>query len=306
MNFLLILLCLAAGVLLRRFGSLPANTHLGLNAWLIWVAIPAAALLYIPKISWRADMVWPFLMPLVVWVGSWLLLGKVASKWLDKPTKGALLLSGGLGNTSFVGFPLTLAYFGEAGLETAVICDQVTFLLLATLGVLTGLRHGSGSNPPAPLWKGVLRFPPFLAFLLALAWPKGIGFGTLPVLWESLALTIAPIALFSIGLQLKIPTGGDTNEGDRITAPLGLIPGLVYKLLLAPALVFGLLYLCGADGLVAKVTVFEAAMAGMATSSVLAVEYRLNANLSNWLIGLGVPISLFTTHLWWWLLERCF
>lgn len=306
MNFLLILLCLLAGLLLRRFGSLPASAHLGLNAWLIWVAIPAAALLYVPQISWRVEMLWPFLMPVIVWSGSWVLLGKIASRGYDQSTRGALLLSGGLGNTSFVGFPLTLAYFGEAGLETAVICDQITFLLLATLGVLTGLRHGANTKASPPLWLGLLRFPPFLAFLLALAWPGGVSYDSLPLLWKSLAVTIAPIALFSIGLQLKIPSLGGTEPTGQISPPTGLLPGLLYKLCLAPGLVFGLLFVCGAHGLVAKVTVFEAAMAGMATSSVLAVEYRLNAGLSNWLIGLGVPLSLLTTYLWWLLLERCF
>ena len=59
----------------------------------------------------------------------------------------------------------------------------------------------------------------------------------------------------------------------------------------------------GAEGLTAKVSVMEAAMA---TTSVLAVEYGLNARLISVLIGVGVPISLATSYLWYRVLEWLF
>ncbi len=64
--------------------------------------------------------------------------------------------------------------------------------------------------------------------------------------------------------------------------------------------------MAGGQGLIAKVAVFEAAMATMATSSVLVVEYGLNARLVNLMIGVGIPLSIGTSYLWWWVLERVF
>lgn len=295
MKFLLVLLCLTAGHALRRGGALGPGSHLGLNAWLVYVAVPAAALLYVPRIDWSLNMVWPVLMPILIWIGAWLVLGRVAPK--DDPgTRGALLLGCGLGNTSFVGFPIVLTYHGEPGLQVAVVCDQVSFLLLSTLGVATSIAHGSGDRQRGVL-AGLVRFPPFLAFAAALLFPGGVSYGALPELWEPLAATLVPVALFSVGIQLDV----SSRAFDRM---LGW--GLLYKLAIGPALVLAMLWFGGASGLVAKVTLLEASMAAMATTSVLAVQYGLNTRVSNLLIGVGVPLSLLTSHLWWRLGEMLF
>ena len=106
MSFVLVLLCLAMGASLRRTGVLKEGSHLGLNAWLVYVAVPSAAFLYVPRIEWNREMIWPVLMPCLVWAGSWLMLGRLPVERRD--TRGSLILGCGLGNTSFVGFPLCL------------------------------------------------------------------------------------------------------------------------------------------------------------------------------------------------------
>lgn len=287
MKFVLVLLCLAAGWGLRRGGVAGEGSHFGLNSWLVYVAVPAAALYYVPRIEWSLQMLWPVLMAPLVWCGSWLLFSRLPG--LDKPTRGALILSCGLGNTSFVGFPLTVAYFGEAGLEIAVVCDQMTFLVLSTVGVAVALSLGQGGRRHGML-VGLFRFPPFLGFFIALLLPGVVSYGALPELWKPLADTLVPVALFSVGLQLEVSAG----SFDRI-----LFYGLAYKLMLAPALIAGLLWSLGVQGLVAQVTVMEAGMASMATASVLAVQYGLNGRICSLLIGVGVPLSLLTSYIWW-------
>lgn len=295
MNFLLILVCLGSGFLLRRFGVVKAGAHLGMNAWLVYLAVPAAALFYVPKITWSMEMVWPMVSPLLVFALAWLFLGPLVKS--DRPTRGALLLGCGLANTSFVGFPLNLAYYGEPGLKIAVVCDQVSFLLLSTLGVGVAIAHGQGERRRSPL-ASLLRFPPFLAFATALLLPDLVSFGELPKLWSALAATLVPVALFSVGLQI------DPAEAEHDRRVLGW--AIFVKLLLIPAVITGLFLLLGAEGLTAKVSVMEAAMATMATTSVLAVEYGLNARLISVLIGVGVPISLATSYLWYRVLEWIF
>jgi predicted permease len=265
---------------------LDGRAHLGLNAYLVYLAVPAAALYYVPKIQGKFHMLWPVLMPALVFLLSWLVLGRLPIE--DRPTRGALLLACGLGNTSFVGFPLTIAYFGEEGLKVAVVCDQITFLLLSTAGVAISISHGEGERKRSILAE-LFRFPPFLGFLTALLAPGLVSYGSLPDLWKPLADTIVPVALFSVGAQLEVRP----SAFDR-----WLAAGVAFKLLLAPAAMLLLLWGVGASGLPARVTVMEAGMASMATTSVLAVQYRLNTRLVGLLIGVGVPLSLLTSRLW--------
>ena len=292
LNFVLIAFCITVGWWLRRRQLTPPDAHLGVNAWLVYVAIPATALHYLPQIKWRPELWLPLTMPLFVWGGAWLLLGRSHQ---DAPTRGALVLGAGLCNTSFVGFPLVSAYYGEPGLRLAVLCDQVSFVLLSSLGVLTASAASQRLTHPREQLRQLITFPPLLASLLALTVPQWVGQPALDELWSRLSATMIPLALFSIGLQLQL----GLNLERRV-----LLQGLGYKLLLAPLLVLTVALLTDQRGLPAKVSVLEAAMASMATTSVVAARYGLNLPLSNLLIGLGIPLSLLTTGVWWWVSEQ--
>jgi hypothetical protein len=74
---------------------------------------------------------------------------------------------------------------------------------------------------------------------------------------------------------------------------------LAYKLILGPALIF-LLYssIIGAAGSVVQVTIFEAAMAPMITAGIIAIDHNLRPQLVGMLVGVGIPLSFITLHLW--------
>ena len=225
-------------------------------------------------------------MPLLVWGGAWFLLKLFARRFaLDKGTHAALLLTAGLGNTSFIGFPLTQAYFGDEGLRIAVICDQISFITLATLGLITALNasHSADSGMKAMV-RSVVRFPSFLAFVAALN----------PLLTK-LASTLVPLALFSVGLQIRF------SEWRRELPSLSL--GLAYKLLIAPGLVLCAALAFHLKGIIGQTSVFEAAMAPMITSAILAAEYQLNPRLSNLMVSVGILLSIATTGLWFFVLR---
>jgi malate permease and related proteins len=301
MNFALIAFCLAAGAVLRSTGILPKDSHRGINAWILYIAMPSVTLLYVPMIQWNRTMILPIAMPLLVWGGAWGILKLLALRAsLDKETYAALLLTAGLGNTSFIGFPLTQAYFGDQGLRIAILCDQISFIVFMTAGIMTAMRaaHGAKFGKKATI-KSILRFPPFLAFVIAIILPRFTNHLALmdPLLMK-LAATVVPLALFSVGLQMQFP------EWRRDCIPLSI--GLTYKLLIAPALIC-----CAAIGFqvkggVAQVSVFEAAMAPMVTSAILASEYRLNPRLSNLMVSGGILLSFITTALWFFFLRTVF
>ncbi len=297
MNFLLIALCLFAGMAIRLTGILPENSHRGINAWILSIALPAMTLLYIPAISWQSALILPVSMPLLVWAGAWLTLKLFAQRLtLDKATHAALLLTAGLGNTSFVGFPLTQAYFGDQGLRIAVICDQISFVSLSTLGVITALNASHSADARRKAMIRIVRFPPFLAFISALILPRFSDYSLFNPVLTKLASTLVPLALFSVGMQIHF------SVWRRELQALSL--GLIYKLMIAPALVLCAALLFHLKGIIAQASVFEAAMAPMVTSAILAAEHRLNPRLSNLMVSVGILVSMATTLLWYFILRK--
>ena len=99
----------------------------------------------------------------------------------------------------------------------------------------------------------------------------------------------------AVGLQLRV---------DAVRERLrSLSIGLLYKLVVGPALVAGVcLLLCEPQTAVAElartVMVFEAAMGPMIGAAVIANQYRLDGPLAALMVGIGIPLSLLTAPLW--------
>lgn len=293
-NFILIALCIAAGIFFRRTGKLPKDAHKGINAWIINIALPAVSFKYLPYITWSRELILPAIAPIAVWLCGWLYITLYArtQKGMSRATQGGLKLVTGLSNTSFVGFPLITAYFSEKELGIAIIADQVTFMLLATIGIIVAIRSSQKEKLQAStVLKKVFRFPPLICCALALILPHYMDLQPLQPLFEKLAATVGPLALFSIGLQLKF--AGWQSEFRHISV------ALFYKLIIAPALVLGIIVLCRATGIIGQISVFEMAMPTLLTSGIIADQYNLNPKLSNLVIGIGILCSFITTGLWW-------
>lgn len=292
LNFLLIFLCLATGYLVKKFKGLPDDSYKSVNAWVVNIALPSIALKYIPQIDWNTSLLLPFTMPFLVWAGSYLFVqGLSRFISMDRRTKAALFLTAGLGNTSFLGFPLTEAYFGAEGLQIAILCDQAGFVVMATLGILTATKASSeGSFSLAPILRKILKFPPFIAFCLAFILPPFVSFAPIEPLLTSLALTLVPLALFSVGLQLQLKSW---REDARL-----LSAALIYKLGLAPLIILLVALAFDLTDFIGKISIFEAAMAPMVTGVIIATEYNLNPKLANSILSIGIPLSLVTTFLW--------
>ncbi|AWI27229.1 AEC family transporter [Flavobacterium pallidum] len=298
-NILLIFICLFLGLMLQRVKQMPAQAYKVLNQFIIYVSLPALALYYIPKIVLGTQLLYPLG---VAWIGfgfSFLFFSMLGI-WLKWPRKltGCLIIVSGLGNTSFVGFPVIQALYGEQGLQTAIIVDQPgSFVVMATLGIITAMFF-SGNKPDfRTIAMKILIFPPFVAFALAsLMNVSKFDFpDVLQLVLQKLGATVTPIALVSVGLQLAI------DFKSRHWRFLSL--GLFFKLFLTPALFF-ILYRCffSAKGLAIDVSIMEAAMAPMITGAILASSYGLKPKLSSMMIGIGIPLSFLTLCFWYWVL----
>lgn len=299
-NIVLLFLCLFIGVGIRRIKAFPSNTHTTLNQFIIYISLPAMALYYLPKIEFSFDLIYPIAMPWIAFAGAFLLfagLGKLFG-W-SKSLIGCLILTGGLGNTSFVGIPVIEALYGKEGLETLIMIDLPgTFVVLSTLGILVATVYSRGKKDFSIIFRKIFTFPPFIVFIVGvLLNVSGFRFPDyLDEVFAKLSATITPIALVSVGFQLII---NKRSKHWRF-----LILGLSYQLLLFPAFIYFLyVVLLNQSGKAIDVCVMEAAMAPMITASIVAASYGLKPRLSNMMVGIGIPLSFVTLAMWYFILQ---
>lgn len=296
-NFLLIGICILVGLLVRRYTAIPADAYKGVNALIINLALPAVAFKYLPHIQWTKSLILPAAMPVIVWLCGWAYIKVYAAKAkLDKQTESGLKLVTGLSNTSFLGFPLIIAWFNDDALGIAVICDQVTFMLLATAGIVVAMNASEKHTLSAgAVLKKMFSFPPFVGCVAALVLPLFLNLSPFDPLFDMLAATVAPLALFSIGLQLKFD--GWRRELNHLAA------SFLYKLVLAPLIIFSIVYFLGMKGIIPQISIFESAMPSHLTATIVASEYNLNPKLTSLVAGIGIVISFVTTALWYFIIK---
>ena len=300
-NILLIFICLIMGLGMQRLTSFPKNGHLALNQFIIFVALPALALYYIPKISISANLLYPLAVAWISFGLSFLFFYSIGKRlgWSNRLI-GCLIITAGLGNTSFIGFPIIEALYGEEGLKTAIMVDQPgTFVVMATLGLITAAIFAKGDANPKQIASKILLFPPFIAFVLACIMNVfKIDFTDhFQTVFQKLGATVTPVALVSVGLQLKVDKDSQHWKFLRL--------GLFFKLIITPAIFF-LLYrvILGGKGLAVDVSIMESAMAPMITGAILASNYGLKPKLSSMMVGIGIPLSFATLALWYFILNN--
>lgn len=295
---------LAIGILLKKTCRFPDSTAKSLNLFVIWVSLPALILIHLPSLVRNSNIISalaPISMP---WIQFFLvapLVSRLGRQFNWEPrTTGALILSAGISNTSFIGLPVLESIFGPEAVKIGILIDQPgSFLVLSTVGLAVATVFNSSRRKFEfnfqNLIRDILTFPPFIAMFVALVW--GIGMVELEAapstVLTSLSSTLTPLALISIGFQLRLSAKSFAKQA----RPLAI--GLFIKLIAAP-LFFLLTYKAFFTtlSLELKVTIVESAMASMISVSALCEERGLDAELSALMAGIGIPLSLVTVQIW--------
>ena len=300
-NFALIICCVSLGVLISRLGLVKSDGYKPINVWLIYVALPSLGLRFVPEIEWSLSTLLPCISPFVLWCGAFLFISFYSRfvRKLDKHTRTALLISSGIGNTAFLGFPMVSAFFGEENLSNAIVFDQMTFIMFSTLVVTVILRVSSSEKVGCKVvLKKLFLFPPFIAAFSALLVSSLYDYSFINPFLDKILATLSPLALFSIGLQLRF----DTIRSEIKNLSLGL----GYKLFIGPLIILFIVLLVGERSMLGSITVFQSSMPAHITSSLLASQYGIRSDLCNMFVGLGIIASLFTSVLWYFILQYFF
>ena len=299
-NFILIFVFLFLGIVFQNIKGFPVTIYKLLNKIVIYICLPALALYYIPKIKWSNELLFPIG---VAWIGffvSYLFFSAIGNRfgWSKKLT-GCLIITAGLGNTSFLGFPIIQALYGEEGMKTAILVDQPgSFVVLSTVAIVVATMYSSGKPNGLQIVKKIAIFPPFVTFLVAclmnflnLDFHDYIQF-TL----QQIGFVMTPLAMLSVGLQLHF------DRRSQHWTFLGY--GLLYKLILTPAVIYVLyVVILQQHSKTIEVAVMESAMAPMITASILASSHGLKPRLCSMMIGFGIPLSFFTLFFWYFILQ---
>jgi predicted permease len=293
MEGVVITLCfLLIGMAIRRLPDFPAQTGLVLNLFVIYITMPALILIKIPTLDFSRSMLTPLVMPWVTLGFSALAIGLIAklAAW-PRATTGCLLMLIPLGNTSFFGFPMVKAFFGEQALSYAVLYDQLgSFMALSIYGSTILAIYGSGQFRPRPsrVARKIILFPPFIALVIAFGLrPLGVVYPPLLTqLLNLLAGTLVPLVMVAVGFQLEL------RMDRQVAWPLGV--GLTIKLLAAPAAAWAVCRGFGLEGEAVRVSIFEAGMPPMITAGAMAIAADLSPRLAAALVGIGMVASCVT------------
>jgi malate permease and related proteins len=292
-NITMLVVCLLIGVVLRATRRVPENAHVAINGFIIHGALPALILGQIHGLRVTSELLFPVSMPWLLFALSvpvFVVLGR-ALRFLPEVT-GALIITAGLANTSFVGLPMIETFYGAKDLSTGILIDQLgTYLVLSTLGITVACTYSSGAASWKEIAQRVVTFPPLIALMLALMLSPLTYPEWLAGMLHRLGDTLGPLALVSVGLQLRL----DQLSGNHV--PLGL--GLGFKLVVGPLLLalvyFGVL---SWGGETSRVTIFEAAMGPQIGGAIVAMQYGLSPSLTTLMVGVGIALSFMTLPLW--------
>jgi len=198
---------------------------------------------------------------LCIGILTWLVGGALR---LDRKTLAAVLITAMFMNAGNYGLPLTSFAFGEQALAFASIFFVVNAMLTNTVGIVIA---SSGSTSVINAIKGLIKFPAIYALSLGVIflqfdWQLPTGLDRTIILLSNAAI---PCMLVLLGMQLvNIRLNGHIR-------PLILTSSM--RLLVAPALAFGLTRLFGITGPAQQGVVLEAGMPVAVLTTILATEF---------------------------------
>jgi predicted permease len=157
---------------------------------------------------------------------------------LSRPKVGAVICAAIVANTTYLGYPLTVALLGRDHLSTGVLFDVLVggpTLMFGAFGVgaAFGTKAGEGMGERARTF--FTRNPPLYAAVLGLLAPDALAPQTLVDASQVLAVAILPLGFFAVGATLA--EGAEQGElplPPPLTTPVAV--ATIGRLALAPAL----------------------------------------------------------------------
>lgn len=273
--------------------QLPKIIPVYVGKFLFWVGVPISIFAFLRQAD-LSGQIW--IAPAAAWVA--ILLGAgLAWIWIKrqasciKPTQGSFLLAAMVGNTGYLGYPVTLSLVQPQYFGWALFYDLIgTTLAAYGLGVILAARFGMGAQSRWQLIQAVLINPALWSFGLGLVLRQL----SLPTLAEQTlhwsAWAVVALSLVLIGMRLsQLSSWGSLQQA---SISLGI------KMLLVPLFLGICLSLLGVTGPPQLVIVLQMAMPPAFATLVLAEAYNLDRELAVTALAVGSIGLLVTIPVW--------
>lgn len=278
------------GASLRMSGLLAASDARPLNTVITYVGLPAFVFQAVHGAPLTSEHLGVIAVSWAVFICV-LAVAYVAQRLmrLAPPRGGTLMLVSALGNTGYLGYPLTAALLGSAAVPAAVFSDVFgTVVALVVVGLPIAAHFGEHPHSSPNVVKELLAFPAIGALVLALALRPVTLPGAVSDGLDLLARVVAPMIMLSVGLSLR------PKAVLRAPGSLGVV--VVLKLVLAPviALAVGTAFLAVQP---LRVAVLEAGMPTMMLTLVVGERFGLDTELIAAAIFVTTVLSAITLPL---------
>lgn len=282
------------GYLAGRFRLLPENASKVISRFVFVVAMPAFIFISLARIPVADFFNWPFLAALGGGMLAIFVLGIIVARYAfpGSLTAHSLhALTAMFSSTAYIGLPLILIIFGEAGLVPGIIGAVITGAVFMPLTIILAEidRGRAGRKVATALLVAVIRNPLLVATIAGLLTSaSGVGV-PVPVITfcELLGEAFIPCALFAAGLFIS---------GCSVKGEVKEISWLVFaKLILHPLITWWLaFYVIELDGILASIAVLQAALPSGVPVFVLAQHYETFVIRSSAIIVISTVLSILT------------
>ncbi|MGA7933411.1 MAG: AEC family transporter [Kovacikia sp.] len=280
---------------------LPATAPNYLGRFLFWVGVPVGIIAFLRHTELSPSL---WIAPVVAWAA--ILAGGGLAWWIlrwrrgphpwSSRTQGSFLLASMVGNTGYIGFPVSLALVGPHYFAWAVFYDMLGSTLGAYgLGVAMASRMG-GLNVQSSHQN--------LLYTLAknpALWSFGLGISCrdlpLPAIVEaslrSFAWGVVSLSLLLVGMRLS-----------QLSSLSSLKPAILsvgIKMLLVPLLIGSILWCFGITGPTHRVLLLQMAMPPAFATLVISEAYELDQSFAVTALVTGSLGLVITLPVWLWL-----
>ena len=235
---------LGAGIVAeRRFPEGAFRLQGRLLELLVFILLPVVVFFTVIDLEVTANvgagLAFGWIERIVLFLLAWVIGTRVLK--LERSSTGALIAAVVMANTGYLGIPVVALLLGGDQIGLAVTWDVVvTPPAMLILGFAAGAAFGTraGDTGGERLKAFFVRNPPLYALILALILPESLNPSWGPELAEVLALAMAPIGFFALGVNLLRE---HDEEGIRIFPPPFTAPvatAVFLRVIFAPALVF--------------------------------------------------------------------
>lgn len=301
---------IAVGYVCKKLKLLSNNMNQDVSNLLVYITLPAMIIVSLSSLAFSQELLVEtmqllgisFVMYLVFIFLSYIL---VRIWRVEGTTKDIYQFGLVFSNSTFLGYPVAYAVFGQQGLFFMAVCDVMFSVFLWTFGVLVmsrplkELSQEEGTSPRFSTLKKIINpgiVAVFIGFILlgtSLELPKAVG-----ELLQLLGSVTTPLAMVFIGSIL-----GDIEIKAILRDTKSILWGL-QRLILLPFIVFCVLKFSGFEGYLLRIPVLYAAMPVGAMTSVMAAKYGNDYHLASRLIFSSTLLCIVTIPVVVWILFR--